>query len=75
MLVLSRRGGEAIVIGGDVKVTVLEVRGDLVRLGIEAPRSISVHRLEVHEELVRMNQDATGVSPSDLPRLPRPDAG
>ncbi len=47
MLVLSRRRNEKIVIGDDITITVLEVRGDQIQLGIEAPRSIPVHRWEV----------------------------
>ena len=47
MLVLTRRVGESLVIGDDVVVTVLEVRADGVRLGIDAPRSVRVHRSEV----------------------------
>ena len=50
MLVLSRKSLESIVIGGDVVVTVLEVRGDKVRLGIEAPRTTEVDRMEIHEQ-------------------------
>jgi carbon storage regulator len=49
MLVLSRRCGEAIVIGGNIHVTLLSVQGDRVRLGITAARSVSVDRQEVHE--------------------------
>ncbi|MEO3935395.1 carbon storage regulator CsrA [Dermatophilaceae bacterium Soc4.6] len=63
MLVLSRRVGESIAIGDDVVVTVLEVRGDVVRIGIAAPRSVTVHRSELLEELERSNQEAA--SPSD----------
>ena len=54
MLVLSRRVGESVVIGdapGQITVTVLEVRGDVVRVGIDAPRSVSVHRAELLEQL------------------------
>ncbi|NYE36163.1 carbon storage regulator [Nocardioides cavernae] len=47
MLVVSRRQGESVVIGDDITVSVLEVRGDVVRIGIDAPRSISVHRDEL----------------------------
>jgi carbon storage regulator len=49
MLVLTRRVGESVVIGHDVVVTVLEVRGDVVKVGITAPRDIDVDRLEVAE--------------------------
>ncbi len=47
MLVLSRRVGESLVIGDDITVTVIEVRGDTVRLGVDAPRHVRVHRAEV----------------------------
>ena len=47
MLVLSRRRNEKIVIGDDITITVLEVRGDQIQLGIQAPRNIPVHRYEV----------------------------
>ncbi len=63
MLVLSRRVGESIVIGDDVTVTVLEVRGDIVRIGIDAPRSVAVHRAELLEQLETSNREAA--SPSD----------
>ena len=58
MLVLSRRQGESIVIGGDVVVTIVEVRGGQVRVGIDAPRSIEVHREEVYREVARENLEA-----------------
>lgn len=51
-------------IGDDVVVTVLDVRGDVVRLGIKAPRSVQVHREEVYEELQKVNREAA--SPSDV---------
>jgi carbon storage regulator len=51
MLVLTRKKNESIVINDVIKVTVVEVRGDKVRLGIEAPRSIEVHREEVYEQI------------------------
>ena len=63
MLVLSRRAGESIVIGDDVTISILEVRGDVVRVGIAAPRSVAVHRAELLEALEVSNQEAA--SPSD----------
>jgi carbon storage regulator len=63
VLVLSRRVGESLVIGDDVTVTVLEVRGDVVRVGIDAPRSVSVHRAELLAELADSNTEAA--SPPD----------
>lgn len=72
MLVLSRKTGESIVIGADVTVTVLEVRGDLVRVGIDAPRTVSVHRKEVHDELTESNRLASSSRNVDVTRLPQP---
>lgn len=66
MLVLSRRVGEQIVIGEDVVLTVVEVRNDTVRLGIEAPRSIAVNRAEVRRAVADANREATQVEESDL---------
>ena len=63
MLVLSRRVGESVVVGDDVTITVLEVRGDVVRIGIDAPRSVAVHRAELLEQLESINREAA--SPSD----------
>ena len=51
MLVLSRRRNEKIVIGDDITITILEVRGDQIQLGIQAPRSIPVHRWEVFQAI------------------------
>ncbi len=53
MLILTRRVGEALKIGDEVSVTVLRVKGDQVRLGIEAPKSVTVHREELAERLER----------------------
>ena len=53
MLVLSRQKDESIVIGDDVEVTIVDVRGNKVRLGITAPKNISVHRREVYEAIQR----------------------
>jgi carbon storage regulator len=63
MLVLSRRAGESVVIGEGVTVSVLEVRGDVVRIGIDAPRSVAVHRAELLVELEQSNKEAA--SPSE----------
>lgn len=60
MLVLSRKKNEAIIIGGGITVTVIDVRGDKVRLGIEAPRDVSVHRSEVAEAIAKLNNREEG---------------
>ena len=53
MLVLSRQKDESIIIGDDVEITIVDIRGDKVRLGITAPKSITVHRREVYEAIQR----------------------
>jgi carbon storage regulator len=53
MLVLSRQKDESIVIGDDIEITIVDVRGDKVRLGINAPREISVHRREIYDAIQR----------------------
>ena len=58
MLVLSRRVGESLVIGDNVVVTVLEVRGDMIRIGIDAPREVKVHRSEVFQAIEEANKAA-----------------
>ncbi len=62
MLVLSRQRDESIIIGDNVVITVVDVRGDKVRLGIEAPVEIPVHRREVYEAIQRENRRAAEVS-------------
>jgi carbon storage regulator len=69
MLVLSRQRSETIMIGDDIEVTVVDIRGDKVRLGITAPREVSVHRKEVYDAIRRENRAAAQVKPEDLPEL------
>ncbi len=67
MLVLTRRSGEAIRIGDDIEVTLLEVRGDTVKIGIDAPRSTTVWRKELWEEIVAENlRAAKQTVPQDM---------
>jgi carbon storage regulator len=65
MLVLSRQRDESIIIGDNIVVTIVDIRGDKVRLGIDAPTEIPVHRREVYEAIQRENRAATGVQPKD----------
>jgi carbon storage regulator len=69
VLVLSRRVGESVVIGTDVVVTVLEVRGDIIRVGIEAPRDVTVHRSEVFEAIEAANRAAAAPDESAVSAL------
>ena len=62
MLVLSRKKNESIVINNEITVVVVEIRGDKVRLGIEAPKEVPVHRREVYEAIKR--SEVTGEAPS-----------
>jgi carbon storage regulator len=69
MLVLSRHRDESIIIGDDVVITIVDIRGDKVRLGIDAPQDIPVHRREVYEAIQRENQKAAKLKPSDARTL------
>lgn len=65
MLVLSRRKDETIIIGDEVEITIVDVRGDTVRLGIKAPRSVSVHRKEIYDAIQAENIAAAQESVPD----------
>ena len=69
MLVLSRHRDESIMIGDNVVVTIVDIRGDKVRLGIDAPQDIPVHRREVYEAIQRENEKASQLNTSDTRRL------
>ena len=66
MLVLSRHRDESIMIGDDIVVTIVDIRGDKVRLGINAPQDIPVHRQEVYEAIQRENRKAGPSQPSGM---------
>jgi carbon storage regulator len=75
MLVLSRKKNESIVINNDVVITVVEIRGDKVRLGIVAPKDVPVHREEVYEAIHGTKpviQPSAVVKAADQPADPRP---
>jgi len=71
MLVLSRQRDESIIIGDNIVVTIVDIRGDKVRLGIEAPTEIPVHRREVFEAIQRENLQASQIQPKDVRELKR----
>lgn len=64
MLVLSRKCDQSLIIGGNIRITVLKTSGDVVRLGIEAPRNVVVHRSEVFERIL------ASASPAEFGRKP-----
>jgi carbon storage regulator len=67
MLVLTRKLHQSIVIGDQIEVVVLEVRGEQVRLGIKAPKDVTVHRKEIYEQIQEENKSASNVRPEDIP--------
>jgi carbon storage regulator len=71
MLILSRKANECIVIDGRIRVKVVRVEGDVVKLGVEAPPDVPVHRQEVFDEIQRSQQGALPLDPPALPRQPK----
>lgn len=72
MLILSRKSGESIVIDGRIHVKIMRVEGETVKVGVEAPSEVPVHRHEVYEEIQRNNQKALTREGAELPKLPIP---
>jgi carbon storage regulator len=66
MLILTRKLGEQINIGDDITVTLLEIKGAQVKLGIQAPKSIGIHRNEIYEKIREENLKSSNISDSDL---------
>ncbi|HVN25586.1 MAG TPA: carbon storage regulator CsrA [Syntrophorhabdales bacterium] len=69
MLVLTRKSGEAINVGDEITVTVLEVRGNQVRLGIQAPHNVIIHRKELYEKIKSENLRSLGLSIDDFKKI------
>jgi carbon storage regulator len=69
MLILSRKPGESIVIDGRITVKIMRLEGDMVKLGIEAPLHVPVHRQEVYDEIQKNNQEALTQTVAKLPQL------
>ncbi len=61
MLVLTRKKGQSLMIGQNVEITIVDIQGDQVRLGINAPKSVMIHRKEVYEEIMHENREASSV--------------
>ncbi len=75
MLVLSRQRDETIMIGDDIELTVVDIRGDKVRLGIKAPSHVAVHRKEIYDAIKRENQQASCLKQHELSPALRPPSG
>ena len=66
MLILTRKLGECIRIGDDINITLLEIKGSHVKIGIEAPKNISIHRQEIYDRIREENLESSDVSAFDL---------
>ena len=69
MLILARRIGESIMIGDQVEISVVDIKGDQVKLGIKAPSQVKVYRREVYAAIQEENRAAAAASPGNLPAL------
>ena len=68
MLILTRKSGEQIAIGDDIVISLLEIKGTKVKIGIQAPETVSTHRQEIYEKIKKENLNSAGVSESDFSR-------
>lgn len=66
MLVLTRKKGQALMIGHDIELSIIDIQGDQVRIGINAPKSVAIHRKEVYEEIRKENLSAVAGLQTDL---------
>lgn len=71
MLVLARRTNESIMIGDDIEIVIVDINGDQVKIGVKAPRDVSVHRAEVYKDIQEENKKAaeTKIKPADLGKI------
>ncbi len=65
MLALSRKANESIMIGSDIEITILEVKGDQVKVGINAPKSVPIYRKEIYLQITQSNREATAEVSAD----------
>lgn len=72
MLVLSRKRDQSIMVGNDVRITIVEVRGDTVQLGIEAPRKVAIYREEIYTAIQNANREAASGPGETVRELGRP---
>lgn len=66
MLVLTRKKSESIIIGNNIRIHIVDIRGEKVRIGVEAPEDVSIFRDEIYEQIIKQNIEAAKVSPSVL---------
>ena len=69
MLALSRKPGESVVIGNDIEITILEVKGEQVKVGIKAPQSVAIYRKELFEQIQESNREASKISEDVMKNL------
>ena len=69
MLILSRKTGETVVIDGNIRVKIIRVEGDVVKIGIDAPAEVSIHRQEVYDEIQRSNKEAATPEQPVVPKI------
>ena len=71
MLVLARRLNQSIIIGNDIEIVIVDIKGDQVKIGIKAPKTVAVHRAEIHQEIQDENIQAKNVQikPEDLGKI------
>ena len=69
MLALSRKPGESVIIGNDIEITILEVKGEQVMVGIKAPQSVAIYRKELFEQIQESNREASKISEDVMKNL------
>lgn len=72
MLILTRKAGQNLVIGDNIIIKILDVKGDAVKIGIEAPKDVAVNRQEIHEAIIQANR-AAALRHKNFPTLPTPE--
>ena len=69
MLALSRKPGESVIIGNNIEITILEVKGEQVKVGIKAPESVAIYRKELFEQIQNSNREASAINEQTLKTL------
>lgn len=69
MLVLTRKKGQSLMIGHDIEISIIDIQGDQVRIGIDAPKSVTIHRKEIYEEIRKENLSAVAGKETDISQL------